>query len=364
MSRVPSRAALAAALALCLAAADRPAPTVTPEPRAETEPVPTPGDAADDPAVWVHPTDPEKSLILGTDKGGGLHVYDADGRPLAVVADGTRPNNVDVLYDFALGGKRADLAVATLRAEKWRGVKVWRIDPEKRTLEDVTAGGVLRVFDGGEPYGCCTYHSRRTGKSYFFANHKDGRFEQYQLEEDGGKVRGRKVRTFAVKSQPEGCVADDELGHLYVGEEAAGVWKFGAEPDAGDGCKRVAKVGENGLAADVEGLTLYCAEGGKGYLIASSQGNNTFKVYAREGDNAFVLTIDPAPGKLGKVSDTDGIAVTNRPTSKRFPKGVFVAQDGKALAGARGRQNFKLYGWEDIAGDRLLVDTSWSPRGR
>ncbi|PYK99620.1 MAG: hypothetical protein DME19_08030 [Verrucomicrobia bacterium] len=30
-----------------------------------------------------------------------------------------------------------------------------------------------------------------------------------------------------------GCVADDELGLFYVAEEAAGIWKFGAEPDAG-----------------------------------------------------------------------------------------------------------------------------------
>src|SRR5439155_23625819 len=56
---------------------------------------------------------------------------------------------------------------------------------------------------------------------------------------------------------------------------------------------------------------------------------------------------------------TDGIAVTNRPLSSRFPYGLFVAQDGH---NAPLNQNFKLYGWEDIAGQRLLVDTHWSPR--
>src|SRR5262245_18569974 len=75
-------------------------PTVTPAPRAETEPVPSSGDAADGPAVWVHPTYREKSLNLGTDKGGGLHVYSLDGRDLQMVGDGSRPNNVDVLYDL------------------------------------------------------------------------------------------------------------------------------------------------------------------------------------------------------------------------------------------------------------------------
>lgn len=37
----------------------------------ETDPVPHDGDAADDPAIWVHPTDPGRSVILGTDKRGG-----------------------------------------------------------------------------------------------------------------------------------------------------------------------------------------------------------------------------------------------------------------------------------------------------
>jgi myo-inositol-hexaphosphate 3-phosphohydrolase len=44
----------------------------------ETEPVPHSADAADDAAIWIHPTDPSLSTVLGTDKveGGGLGVYD------------------------------------------------------------------------------------------------------------------------------------------------------------------------------------------------------------------------------------------------------------------------------------------------
>jgi 3-phytase len=344
-------------LALLLAAQG---PVVRPEPRGQTEPVPTRGDSADDPAVWVHPTDPGRSLILGTNKQGGLHVYDLHGKQLQLAGEGTRPNNVDVLYDVPLGGRRVDLALATLRAPRSLGVKLWRIDPERLRLVDVTAGGVVKVLGGAEPYGCCAYHSRRTGKPYFFVNARDGRHEQWLVEAAGERVGARRVRTFRTRSQPEGCVADDELGHLYVGEESTGVWKYGAEPDAGETRTAVARVGQNGLKADVEGLALYCAAGGRGYLIVSSQGNNTFKVYRREGDNAFVLTIDPRAGRFGTVSDTDGIAVTNRPTSAAFPRGLFVAQDGKTTG--KGNQNFKLYGWEDIAGERLVIDTTWSPR--
>ncbi|PYP24669.1 MAG: 3-phytase, partial [Gemmatimonadetes bacterium] len=135
-----------------------------------------------------------------------------------------------------------------------------------------------------------------------------------------------------------------------------GIWKFGAEPDAGGSRKRVAQVGENGLTADV-GSTY--AAGGRGYVIASSQGNNSYKVYERSGENRYVLTIDPKGGRIDDVSDTDGLEVTSCPTSQPFAEGVFVVQDGE---NAGGNQNFKLYAWEDIAGTSLLIDTTCGVR--
>jgi 3-phytase len=328
----------------------------------ETEPVPAKGDAADDPAIWVHPTDPDKSLVLGTNKAGGLCVYDLSGKLIQVVGDGQRPNNVDVLYGLATPTGEVDLAVVSVRSPKAPGVQAWRI--EARTGRLAPLGGVLPVFGGAEPYGLCCYRSGVTGKSYFVVNSKSGEFEQHELILAGGKLTSRVARRFAVKTQPEGCVADDELGHLYVGEEDVGVWKLPAEPVGEEKMRLIARVGENGLAADVEGLALYGAAGGRGYLIVSSQGNDTFKVYRRDGDNAFVGTIDPSAGRLGKVSETDGIAVTSAALGGRFPKGLFVAQDGKARYGAKGNQNFKLFAWEDVAGGLLRVDPSWSPRGQ
>lgn len=333
---------------------------VRPQARAQTAPVPNAGDAADDPALWLHPSRPEQSLLLGTNKQGGLHVYNLDGSQRQLVGNGSRPNNVDVLYGFRLGDQTVDLAIATTRAATTLGVKIWRIDPNDRTLVDVTDGNVLPVFAGREPYGCCTYRNARDGRHYFFANNTAGVIEQHRLvETDRGTVRSTRVRTLQVRSQPEGCVADDELGHLYVGEERVGVWKFSAEADGDTAGRLIARVGEHGLTADVEGLTIYYATNGRGYLIVSSQGNDTFKVYTREGDNRFVLTIDPRRGDIDDVNDTDGICVLSCPTSRQFPRGLFVVQDG---SNSGGNQNFKLYGWEDIAGDRLLIDTRWSPR--
>ena len=120
----------------------------------------------------------------------------------------------------------------------------------------------------------------------------------------------------------------------------------------------MARVGEHGLTADVEGLALYYAPEGKGYLLASSQGSNTVNVYERSGDHAYVLTIDPKAGETDDVAETDGLDVTNEPTSPAFPRGLLVLQDGEN----EGRQNFKLFAWEDVAGGRLVIDTTSSVR--
>ncbi len=322
--------------------------------------VPNKGDAADDPAIWIHPTEPGQSIVLGTDKQGALFAYNMDGSIQQVIADGSKPNNVDVLYGFQLGTNTLDLALAAVRKEGARGFKIWAIDAAKRQLTDVTAGGVIPVFGGKEPYGSCVYRSAKTGHCYFFVNNQRGEVEQYQLADSGdGKVAARKVREFKVKSIVEGCVADDELGIFYLAEENAGIWKFSAEPNEPAKGTLITRVGEHGLKADVEGLTIYCATGGRGYLIASSQGNHTFKVYDRQEGNRFLMTINPKSGRIDGVSDTDGICVANSPTGELFPKGIFIVQDG---SNSGGTQNFKFYGWEDIAGTNLIIDPEWSPR--
>ncbi len=334
-------------------------PRATPAARAQTEPVPSAGDAADDPAIWIHPDDPARSLVLGTDKKGGLHAYTLDGRPKQLVSPGSRPNNVDLLYGLRLGpdGRAVDLAVASVSGKAGDGLKFWSIDPKSGDLAE--AGPTVPTFGGGRPYGLCTYRSPRDGSAYAFVTDRDGRVEQYRLTTPGdGSIKAERTRGFAVGSQAEGCVADRERGRLYVGEEKAGIWEYGAEPDAGDARTLVARVGEHGLAADVEGLAIYYAPGGKGYLIASSQGNGTFHVYEREAPHAHVLTIDPKAGAIDDVADSDGIDVTNERTSDAFPRGVVVVQDGRN----EGRQNFKLFAWEDIAGGRLLIDTTLSAR--
>jgi len=326
----------------------------------ETKPVPHGGDAADDPVIWLHPTDPSQSTVIGTDKKGGLAVYDLAGNLLEYVPDG-RMNNMDLRYDFLLSGQRVALVVATDRTDQKHGrLAIYRVNPTTRGLEEVTGPD---ASTGGDAYGACMYHSVTTGRYYTF-NIADNQVQQWELFDNGnGQVSIRLVRAVPLSSQGEGCVADDEFGYLYVGEEDVGIWKLGAEPNDGSEPTLVDSVEPEGhLVAEVEGLTLYYTGTGTGYLIASSQGSDEFLVYRRDGNNAYVgrFKITDSNG-IDAVTHTDGIDVTNVALGKAFPEGVFVVQDDKNTDPDE-YQNFKLVSWKAIANAlNLTIDTSWNP---
>lgn len=307
----------------------------------ETEPVTTSGDSADDATLWVNPSDPSRSLIIGTNKQLGLKVYDLSGKQVQFLPDG-RMNNVDHRDDFPLGGKKVSLVTSSNRSDN--SIGIYRINPETRQLENVAARRITTI----EAYGSCMYHSRKTGKFYYIVTSKQGLVEQFELFDDGkGRVDARQARRFKVGTQLEGCVADDELGHLYIGEENAAIWKYGAEPEAD--LKRVKVDGiapEGHLVADVEGLTIVYGKDGKGHLIASSQGNNSYVIYRRDGNNDYVKTFRIVSGNgIDEVTDTDGIHATSANLGPMFPNGVFIAQDG---LDDKGKQNFKLVPWDRI----------------
>ncbi|MDE0061411.1 MAG: phytase, partial [Gammaproteobacteria bacterium] len=50
--------------------------TAVVHPSVETDPVASYGDAADDAAIWVHPDNPELSIVIGSQKKRGINVYD------------------------------------------------------------------------------------------------------------------------------------------------------------------------------------------------------------------------------------------------------------------------------------------------
>ncbi|HWC12100.1 MAG TPA: phytase, partial [Acidimicrobiales bacterium] len=331
---------------------------------AETAPVAGSGDAADDPAVWLHPTDTSKSTIIGTEKvdGGGIVVYDLAGNQLHKYSD-TKPNNVDLRYNFPLGGERVGL-VAASNNQSTKTLRLYKVDPSTRGLEHVSA----REIATGVAAGLCMYHSPTSGKYYAFIGDNSGTVQQWELSESSGKVDATKVRTLRLGSTTEGCVADDETGDLYISEEDVAIWKYGAEPTDGATTADRTKVddltGDGGhLTNDIEGLSIYYGNGGTGYLLASSQGSSDYAVYDRQSGD-YVTRFSVVDGAVDGSSYTDGIDVTNFPLGGAFPEGMFVAQDDKNTSPSA-NQNFKLVPWGQIArggSPALKVDTSWDPR--
>ena len=313
----------------------------------ETTPVDTYGDAADDPAIWVNPADPARSLVIGTNKKLGLDVYDLSGKRVQQLPDG-RLNNVDLRPGFRLGGRDVTIVAASNRTHK--SISVYAIDPDTLRLVDAAAGIIPTGLS--DPYGICLYHDQRRNRFYAFVNDgDDGAFRQWQLYADGDKVRAKRVRDFAVGSQAEGCVADDASGALYVAEEDVGLWRYSADPKAGAERRLVDGIKDGRLTADVEGVGVYARPDGTGYLVLSSQGTDNFAVYRREGNNDFVgffwVVANDALGIDG-VSETDGLEVSSASLGAQFPDGLLVAQDGRNITPAE-RQNFKFVSWAKIA---------------
>jgi 3-phytase len=297
----------------------------------ETEAFPTGGtfdggDVADDSAIWVNPADPAHSAVIADNKdpaAGGIAVFDLAGRLLQFRPDG-QIGNVDLRQDVPLGGHRVVLVGANNRTTNTLGF--WTLDPATRQLTPVDARAITTLAPN---YGFCLYRSPSSDKLYAFVSQAGGgQLEQYELVDNGGRVDARKVRALDVGSQSEGCVADDQLGQLYVAEEDVGIWKYGAEPTTGATRTQVDRVGGGQLVADVEGLTLAYGANGTGYLLASSQGDSTIAVYARTGDNPFVTRFSIAGnGGIDAVSDTDGIDVTSANAGPGFAHGLLVAHD-------------------------------------
>ncbi len=322
----------------------------------ETTPVSHSGDAADDPAIWRNAIDPSRSTVIGNDKGGALEVYDLSGARIQRLTGGFF-GNVDVRYGLATGAGTVDIAVA-YRA----GVRVYGIDPVTRLLSNITDAptGSISTGIGGE--GICLYRSPISGAVSVFVNARNGMIAQMALTDTDadGLVEGAVVRRWDVGTEIEGCVADDELGDLYISEEDVAIWKYGAEPtDPTTPSSRVAvdrTVATGGhILPDAEGLAIVYQPGGTGYLLASSQAAsdtlNSYLVYERQGNNAFIRSFKVVSGVVDGCGRTDGIDALAADLGPAFPNGLFVCQDNtNTLPGNSGNQNFKFVPLERVVG--------------
>lgn len=317
--------------------------------RAETEA--SKGDP-DDVAIWRDSSDPGKSLIVATDKSGGLQLYELDGTLRQDLRDG-RMSNVDLRMAVEFGDAWGGRALIATNNQTSKTIDLYTIDPDTRML--VRLGATPNVT--GKSYGLCMYRSPNDGGVYVFVNDISGAVAQYEAVPGPDGVPALALRrTLQFPGELEGCVADDELGRLYLGEETRGIWRVDAEPDGSDQASLLHDVDAPYLTADVEGLAIYHAANGKGYLLVSSQGSNTFAVFERGGDNAYLTSFRVAVGELDAAVETDGIEVTNLALGPMWPDGLFIAHDDHNEGFSK---NFKLVRWGDVvaaANVELIVD--------
>ncbi|MQY07679.1 phytase [Actinomadura macrotermitis] len=389
---------------------------------------------ADDPAIWNHPSDHRGDLVVGTLKQGGLAVYDAAGHEIQHLAAPAPPrpgdepgrfNNVDLVYGFRLGGRKVDLAVVSDRGRDI--VRTYAIDPggalrHQAPLTDVTDAAAPTVFaaspdevnDQKTSYGLASW-TGEDGAAYAAVSRRHTtRVGVVRLEATtAGKITYRRVRDVDLPAsfplpggktwspcedpgrgpQVEGMVADQEHGVLYAAQEDVGIWRI---PLKGGAPRLVDRVKDYGvpaaynpetdrcevtgpdpgyggrhLTADAEGLTIYHKDDGEGYLLASSQGDNTFVAYDREDSNDYLGRFRVAPGgTVDGSEECDGAMVTSARVGD-FRDGLLVVQDGYNAPDSvdengevRTNTNFKFVDWKLVA-EPLDLDVTpggWDPR--
>ncbi|MFT3996576.1 MAG: phytase [Asticcacaulis sp.] len=299
-------------------------------------------DSADDPEIWVDPSNADRVVIYGTDKKTGLYSYDLKGKVIDFLNVGPM-NNVDLRND-ALG-----LQVVVAASDRvGNGVRFFKLDTA--TLK--TSDWGFAPLTTSEAYGFCLGKTK-TGELVAVMIGKNGDVAQATVGVTNGKPVLTETRRFNVGTQSEGCVIDDATQTLYIAEENAGIWMYSLDPATGSQRKALVTLPSDIIKADAEGLTLL-RDGAKTFLIASSQGDSAFAVWRVDAEPVYQGRFSVFPGNgIDAVTGTDGVAALGGQVGP-YGKGIVVMQDdmdtpGEAPSVAEGRQNFKIVDWTEIA---------------
>ena len=299
----------------------------------ETEPVFAGDDAADDMCVLENLINPEKSLIVSSDKKFGIIVYDLEGNKLYDYEVG-RINNVDIIPSKFSQDKY--LVAGTNRTHNSIDLYIFNSNGE---LEKNIVREVVPSLK--DVYGITFYDDKYN--TYVFVSDKKGNVEQWSFNNDESNPEIKFERKLKFSSLVEGLVADESKGKIYIGQERKGIWELNAFPSLDSQKKLIFKKSKN-FKPDFEGLALRDDGNGEGYLIASVQGSNGYLIIDRKSLLAKIFFRIIDGDKIDGTTETDGIDVSSIRTSK-FPNGFFIAQDddNDGL-----NQNFKLVDWNKI----------------
>jgi len=352
----------------------------------ETTPIPAGIDDTDDPAIWLHPTAAEKSLVIGVSKnkrstGGqaGIGIYNLKGELVKYIYH-DRLNNVDLRYGIDSGSKTIDLAVASNRDKQ--ALSLFSVsNNDIRLVQDID----LRMANNNkiteEPYGLCLGQNKQDGKLYSFSPMKSGLIYQHAIYSENGQFKLRHIRTIDTakyltrpvdqhlinitvnevvweselekneliaeineelrdRFQLEGCVVDDINSTLYYGMENPGVFKFNLNTRKNEHPVLIAQVlkaksepgsdsikeGVPRIINDVEGMALLHGPNGQGALIVSVQGLNEYALFDRKTDE-YIGSFKLDHGAGDPVTETDGLDITSAPLGPEYPNGLLAVHD-------------------------------------
>ncbi len=341
---------LTAALSACTGqsaeSSTEPAP---PTVAAAAETTPTVQDGANGVAIWVHPEDGAKSLILGAGGTGGLEVYGLDGALRQRISD-VEAAHVTLRYGFDFGGRAIPLALV--------------YDPMRSLLIGYTvdAAGTVTRLPGAplavddELTGLCSYKSPVTGRTYALGMTDSGDMLQWELFAKGDGLDGRLVRTVALGKGIEYCVVDDASGTLYYGDEALGLVSLpvGVETDPARSIVDMAAP-RGGLAEEVKGIALVQGADGKSFVVVSDASAERFAVYGPDGERLGRFQVGAGgavdasrrDGRTRDLNRAHGRRVSRRHPRRRRPgqrRRVQQLQDRRLARGAKcgGRDRHRL----------------------
>ncbi len=324
-------------LSACRGNEDIPAVNFT----SETAPVNSTGDAADDPAIWINEENPINSLIFGTDKRRGIHVYDLNGSELGFSALGAT-NNVDVrvlnktLY-IATSNRTSSVidlwAIPELEAYKYFSTTD---DPFNSFSKHTSIDAGMNV------YGICL----GVYKNNLVALLTEEEGIRNQFWDLTNQMLINTINIIADESNPpengneaEGCVFDDDNETFFVSREGNdGILK--AFNTADQSFIKVIDNRAGNIIGDPEGVAIYKSNVSEGFIIVSSQGDSTFNVYDRQYPYDFQFKFS-----VTDVADTDGLDIVNFSIGELYPDGIMVVQDG---FNAPYNQNFKIVNVSEI----------------
>ncbi|MCK9792733.1 phytase [Isoptericola sp. 4D.3] len=363
----------------------------------------------------------EGGLRVYDTEGDELQSLAADPAPRADGVAG-RYNNVDIAYGLEVGGATVDVAVVSDRYNDQ--LRLFAVDPAGADADmplteitapeqpflfqpdregvdsEQTAYGLAVWQDGDDAYAVVTQEGTTRIATARLVPGADGTvgyadLEHLDLPASFGLPDGTTWTPCdepGVGPQLEGLSVDQRTGTLYAGQEDVGLWRlqlplgsgaptlvdtvtdfgvhdaYDAETEEcapADGSSPEEAVAANPfggdlLTADAEGVDVYHGPGRAGYVIVSSQGDDTYAVYSTTGRNKAVGTFRVAgTGGVDDVNGSDGLAVTNRPVGDDR-KGLLVTHDepetGADVEDGRGdATGFSYVAWDDVADELDLV---------